>query len=276
MEKSIKDLLNFGIVVIDKPAGPTSFMVSDFVRSTLKLNKTSHLGTLDPQVTGVLPIALGRACRLTGYFLGHDKTYVGVIRVHQEISIEKLQEIIDLDFLGKIKQLPPRKSSVKRAIREREIKSFKILEKDNKDFLFISEVQGGTYIRKLCFDLGEKVGGAHMLELRRTVAGLFDESYSVTLYVLEKALEEFKKGNFDPLSKMIVPAEIAIKRAMECVQVKKDSLEKVLTGKPLVCEDLEKLPEEDIFAVFFGERFIEIAEKTSEANFFARPKFVLN
>ena len=75
-EKSIKELLEFGILNIDKPSGPTSFSVSDFVREKLKglgVRKTSHFGTLDPKVTGVLPIALNRACKLTGYFMKKKK-----------------------------------------------------------------------------------------------------------------------------------------------------------------------------------------------------------
>lgn len=76
--KSVKELLNFSILNIDKPSGPTSFQVSDFVRKELGLKKTSHFGTLDPKVTGVLPIALGRACKLTGFFIGHNKEYTGI------------------------------------------------------------------------------------------------------------------------------------------------------------------------------------------------------
>jgi H/ACA ribonucleoprotein complex subunit 4 len=66
-EKSLKELLEFGILNIDKPSGPTSFDISDGVRKKLGLRKTSHFGTLDPKVTGVLPIALNRACKLTGF-----------------------------------------------------------------------------------------------------------------------------------------------------------------------------------------------------------------
>jgi H/ACA ribonucleoprotein complex subunit 4 len=274
--KKIENLLNFGIIIIDKPTGPTSFSVSDLVRKFLELNKTSHFGTLDPQVTGVLPIALGRACRLTGFFLGHNKTYVGIIRVHKKISLEKLQELINKNFLGKIMQLPPKKSRVKRAIREREITSFKLLEKEGNDFLFISEVQGGTYIRKLCSDLGELVGGAHMLELRRTQAGIFSEKQMVSLHDFEKAVQEHKNGDSKLLEKIIIPAEKAIKEIMESVQAKPESLKKILTGKPLEKLDLEKSPKQDIFAVFNKEEFLEIAEKIPNDSFFARPKFVLN
>lgn len=274
--QDLKKLLEWGIIVIDKPTGPTSFSVSDFVREKLGVNKTSHFGTLDPQVTGVLPIALGRACKLTGYFLGHDKTYAGIIRVHKEITMEELQNEINAHFLGKIKQLPPKKSSVKRAIREREIKTFKILGKDGNNFLFITEVQGGTYIRKLCSDLGELIGGAHMLELRRIKAGIFKEEQAINLYDFEKAVKEYAKGNPSLLEGMIIPAENPIKETMEIVQLDPHSLKRILTGKPLAREDLLDLPKEEVFAVFLKERFIEIATKTQEKEFFARPAFVLN
>lgn len=155
-KKSISELIEFGIINIDKPSGPTSFDVSDFVRKKLELRKTSHFGTLDPKVTGVLPIALNRACKLTGFFLGENKKYIGIMRIHEETDIKKLNEIINRKFIGKIMQKPPVKSRVKRVEREREIISFKILEEEKKDFLFQTEVQGGTYIRKLIDDLGKE------------------------------------------------------------------------------------------------------------------------
>src|SRR3989344_6217648 len=98
-QKSLKELLEFGIINIDKPSGPTSFDVSEFVMKKLGLRKTSHFGTLDPKVTGVLPVALNRACKLTGYFLGEDKVYVGVMRVHREISLSELNKVIKEKFL---------------------------------------------------------------------------------------------------------------------------------------------------------------------------------
>ena len=94
-----------------------------------------------------------------------------------KLEEEKLKSEM-IKFLGKIMQLPPVKSRVARILREREIKIFEILEQgeDKKDFLFKTEVQGGTYIRKLVHDLGEELKtGAHMLELRRIRAGIFHE-----------------------------------------------------------------------------------------------------
>src|SRR3989338_1776111 len=164
--KSTEDLIKFGIINIDKPSGPTSFSVSHFMKNALKINKTSHFGTLDPQVSGVLPIGLSRACRLSEYLMHKNKTYVGIMRLHKDIEKNELEKIID-KFIGMIIQMPPVRSRVKREIREREIIYFNILEIDGKDVLFETEVQAGTYIRKLCDDVGKEIGGGHMLELRR-------------------------------------------------------------------------------------------------------------
>jgi len=123
-QKTIQELLEFGIINIDKSSGPTSFNISDFVKKKLNLRKTSHFGTLDPKVTGVLPVALNRACKLTGFFLGENKEYIGIMRLHEDVELEKIKKIIKEKFTGKIKQTPPVKSRVKRVEREREIQKF--------------------------------------------------------------------------------------------------------------------------------------------------------
>lgn len=280
MSKSIKELLNFGIIVVDKPTGPTSFSISDYVRRQLKLTKTSHFGTLDPKVTGVLPIALGRACKLTGTFLGHDKIYIGIMHAYKEQELKELQKIIDENFIGTIKQTPPKKSRVKRQERERDILQFELLEasENKKDFLFISEVQGGTYIRKLCSDLGEKIGGAHMLELRRTKAGIFEESRAVKLYDFEKAFEEYKNGNSKLLEKMIVPAEDAIKKVLTVINAKDECVRKLSTGKPLFSSDIVgEVPDDEDFAVFNKDKFIGLYKSTGQKQeIIAKSSFVFN
>lgn len=273
--KEINDLLNFGIIVIDKPAGPTSFSISDYVRMKLKLKKTSHFGTLDPMVTGVLPIALGRACKLTGVFLGHDKTYIGIMHTHKEQDIKNLQQIINKNFLGIIKQTPPKKSRVKRVEREREIKKFELIEEsdDKKYFLFLAEVQGGTYIRKLCSDLGEIIEGAHMAELRRIKAGIFDESQAIKLYEFDKLVDENR------LQEKIIPAQDAIKMVIPSYEVKDTCVFQLKTGKPLFEEDLveEKIIEAEQFSVFNNGKFIGIYSKVPrQNNIIAKPSFVFN
>ncbi|HJZ18930.1 MAG TPA: RNA-guided pseudouridylation complex pseudouridine synthase subunit Cbf5 [Candidatus Nanoarchaeia archaeon] len=278
--KTIKELLEFGIININKPQNPTSFDVSDFVRKTLKplgVEKTSHFGTLDPKVTGVLPIALNRACKLTGFFLGEDKEYIGIMRIHEEVSLEELNKIIKEKFLGKIKQIPPKKSRVARILREREINKFELLEKFGKDILFRADVQGGTYIRKLIDDLGKEIGGAHMLELRRVRAGIFKEENSVNLYDFEKAVEEYENGNEENLRKMVIPAEI-VSEVYPAIFVKEESAKKLFNGKPISNKDLVRKIEFDagkIVSIFAGERFIGMYAIVDSEEVFAKPKFVL-
>ena len=232
-QKSIQELLEFGIININKPAGMTSFDVVDHVRKKLGLRKTSHFGTLDPMVTGVLPIALNRACKLTGFFIGEDKEYIGEMRLHEDVPLEKIGEMIKKKFLGKIKQTPPVKSRVKRQERIREIMKFELLEKNGQNITFHAKVQGGTYIRKLIHDLGQALEiNAHMTKLRRARAGIFLEKDSVKL-------EEVKEEN---LKEIIIPAEI-VSEVYPIVQIKKDNLKQIFTGKPIHKNDLEKKDE---------------------------------
>jgi H/ACA ribonucleoprotein complex subunit 4 len=218
----------------------------------LGLRKTSHFGTLDPKVTGVLPIALNRACKLTGFFIGHDKEYVGIMRMHEDIELDKIEAMIKNKFLGVIKQTPPVKSRVKRQEREREVKVFELLEKNGKDILFRVVCQGGTYIRKLCDDLGRELGiGAHMLELRRTRAGVFEECESMTLY----GLDDEKK-----IKASIISGEEALKKIFPVVQVREESVERLLTGKPIMKGDVTLGKINNKFIVFCGDKFIGVYE----------------
>lgn len=277
-QKSIQELLEFGIINIDKPAGFTSFDVSNFVKKRLKLRKTSHFGTLDPMVTGVLPVALNRACKLTGYFIGEDKEYKGVMRIHKDISLEKIKDKIKEKFLGKIIQMPPVKSRVKRQLREREIKNFEILGKDAKDISFVVECQGGTYIRKLVHDLGEALGiGAHMIKLRRIRAGIFKEGKSVDKEKFEKAVEEYEKDNKKPLKEIIIPAEV-VSEIYPIVKIKKDNLKKIFTGKPIHKKDLIKkqnIKKDSIISVFCEERFVGMYRVLEAKEIFAKAEFVM-
>ncbi len=275
-EKPIQELLNFSLINIDKPQGPTSFQISQYIMHVLNLNKTSHMGTLDPQVTGVLPITLGRACKLSEYFMHKDKEYVGIMRVHSNISISSVKEEAS-KFLGKVVQLPPVRSRVKREKRIREVKELKILEKKDKDLLFSSNVQAGTYIRKLIHDLGEKIGGAHMLELRRTKASIFTEENSLNLYEFDKLVAELNKGNEAPIRKVLIPAEDAIKKVLPSVELSERNLRQILTGKPLIKSDF--LNDEDLeekFAAFIKDRFVGVYKKVKEGEILARAEFVFN
>lgn len=274
-EKSLKELLEFGILNIDKPESMTSFDVSDSIRRLLKpfgVRKTSHFGTLDPMVTGVLPIALNRAVKLTGFFLGEDKEYEGTMRIHEDVSLDEIRKAIKEKFLGKIIQKPPVRSRVKRQEREREIKLFHLLEKNGKDITFRTEVQGGTYIRKLIHDLGEYMKiGAHMISLRRIRAGIFHEKDSIPL-------KEFEKINEKSLREKILPAEI-VSEVYEPVEIKKETKEKVLHGKPIFLGDLletekKNLEAGKIISIFLGNQFIGMFKVVNEDKILAKPEFV--
>lgn len=281
-KKTINELLEFGIINIDKPSGPTSFSVSEYVCKRLNLRKTSHFGTLDPKVTGVLPVALNRACKLTGYFLGEDKEYSGVMRIHEEIDLDKIREIIKEKFLGKITQMPPVKSRVKRQDREREIYTFELLEKNGKDILFRVKCEGGTYIRKLIDDLGKETGiGAHMLELRRISAGVFneeDKKYpTVNMYDFDKAVHEYENGNDELLRKIIIPGEV-VGKAYPVLEIKGDDLQQILTGKPIHKKDVlkdEGWKVESIVSCFCNNQFIGMYKIFRGKEIFARPEFVM-
>jgi H/ACA ribonucleoprotein complex subunit 4 len=269
----------FFILNVDKPSGPTSFEVAEKVGKMLGVRKFSHFGTLDPKVTGVLPIAINRGCKLTGFFISHDKEYVGIMRMHEDISKEKLEKTIQKKFIGKIKQTPPVRSRVKREEREREIHSFEILEQDGKDVLFKVKCQGGTYIRKLIDDLGLELGiGAHMLELRRISAGIFSEEQKefINLYELEKAIKENR------LKEYLIPAEEALNKIMPSVFVKNSEKKRLLTGKAVYMEDLSreneiKKFEHNSFVSIFSddETFIGVYKVRLEKDIFAKPEFVL-
>jgi predicted rRNA pseudouridine synthase len=261
----MEKLLNFGLINIDKPAGPTSYSVSEFVKKLLGLGKTSHMGTLDPKVSGVLPVTLGRACKLADYFIRHDKTYVGILETHKECDIEELQDLIDDNFVGKIRQTPPKRSAVKIAERVREVYSWTLTDAsdDGRSFLFECRVEGGTYIRKLCSDLGDMIGGAHMGDLRRTEAGIFSEKEIYTLDELEAAVEKWKAGDDSVLKGMIVPAEVAIKKVLPVVQVEKRAVKSLYVGKPLFVSDVvgETNFDGDFFALFCGKKFIGVYKR---------------
>jgi len=276
--KTIAELLEYGIIIFDKPADCTSFDVSDFVRRKLKLRKTSHFGTLDPMVTGVLPIALNRAVKLTGYFLGEDKEYIGAMRMHEDVSLAEIKKVIDKKFMGTIIQLPPVRSSVKRQEREREIKKFELLEKKGKDISFLVECQGGTYVRKLVHDLGEEMKiGAHMIGLKRIRAGIFLEKNMTSKEEFEKAVEEYFNGDEKLLRKIIIPAEI-MSEVYPIVEVKKEFVEKILHGSPIDEKFLvkkQKMEKNKIISIFEDEKFIGMYKVINEGNIFAKSQFVL-
>jgi H/ACA ribonucleoprotein complex subunit 4 len=131
-------------------------------------------------VTGVLPITLEEATKTVQALLLAGKEYVCVMRLHAEVAEDKVKSILN-EFCGTIFQRPPVRASVKRRLRTRKIYYINFLEMNGRNVLFKVGCEAGTYIRKLCYDIGEALGcGAHMQELRRTRAGPFTENEKLT------------------------------------------------------------------------------------------------
>src|SRR3989344_4524186 len=156
-DRSTETMLQYSVINIDKPRGPTSHQVSAYVQQILGIKKSGHSGTLDPKVTGVLPVAVGKATKIVQALLPAGKEYVAIMHLHDDLPEEKIRSAC-AQFVGRIKQLPPLKSNVKREWRFRKIYYLEILEIKGRDVLFRVGCQAGTYIRKLIHDLGTAMG----------------------------------------------------------------------------------------------------------------------
>jgi len=214
-----------GVLVIDKPAGITSHDVVARVRRILDTRQVGHFGTLDPFATGVLPVSVGKATRFAQFYLKSRKSYEGKIRfgfatdtydatgkpaseprpvLLDRPSLEKLFQ----EYTGRLMQTPPPYSAKRvggvRAYKlarqqkpvnlepvEVEIYALELLEVNGDEVQFAVECSGGTYVRSLAHDLGQKLGfGAHLACLRRTAVAEFSQKRAVTLERLEEAHRE--------------------------------------------------------------------------------------
>lgn len=198
-----------GIVVIDKPRGPSSHQVTAWVGKILGV-PVGHAGTLDPGVSGVLVVMLGSAVRLAPYLQRGEKEYVCLWRLHGDLPRARIEEVAR-EFEGRIYQRPPRKSAVKRALRIRTVNRLEILEIEGRSVLLRVSCDAGTYIRSLCHHMGLAAGpGGSMRELRRTRSGSFTEADAHTLHELEDAAYAAREGNPAPLQGLILPIERAV------------------------------------------------------------------
>lgn len=258
----IPELQN-SLILIDKPIGPTSHKTTEYVKKILGVKKAGHSGTLDPKVSGILPIALNKATRILELLLNMPKEYVGVMRLHSDLNVKEIRNKIKEKFLGKIRQVPPRKSSVKRREREREIYEFRILEKRNKEVLFRVKCEAGTYIRKLIHDLGEELNiGAHMKELRRISVGFLKEKDALTLYELYDIVKLAKKSREEKLKKVLIPLE-KIVLFLPKINLKNSLVKKVKHGQYIPIKNIKIkgysknfTKVKDIYAGFSKNKFI--------------------
>lgn len=240
-ERTVDELLQLGIVVLDKPSGPTSHQVSAWVKQILGVEKAGHGGTLDPRVTGVLPVALNDVARALSALLAGDKEYIGVLRLHQDVEKKKVADMFS-DFTGEIYQLPPVRSAVKREMRKRTIYDLEILESVGRDWLFRVRCDSGTYIRTLCNDLGEALGiGGHMEGLRRTRTASLTEKHAHTLQDLKDAWVSWESdGDDETLRKVIEPMEKLLDHLPK-VQIKDTAVDAICHGADLAVTGISRI-----------------------------------
>lgn len=207
-ERGINELLNSGLINLDKPSGPTSHQVDSWIKGIFDIDKVGHGGTLDPNATGVLPIAIGNATKALQALLLADKEYIGVMKLHKDVDKKRILEVCN-SYVGEITQVPPVRAAVKRVKRKRHIYYFDVIQINDRDVLFRVGCEAGTYIRTLCVDIGKKLKiGAHLAELRRTRVGNLSEENSIILQDLKDAYIFWKEdGDEKAIRLMIHPAE---------------------------------------------------------------------
>jgi H/ACA ribonucleoprotein complex subunit 4 len=225
-------LLDNGIILLDKPSGPTSHELVAWTKRILGITKAGHSGTLDPGTTGLLPIGLGDATKALSILLLGPKEYYAIARIHQQKDLGIIDSVL-AQFTGEIYQRPPQRSSVKRSTRVRRIYELQRLETVNNILLLRVLCEAGTYIRKLVYDIGEILGtGATMFELRRTRVSVFSESPDnlVRLHDLVDAVETYKETkNEEKIRSFIKPIEVALEGVLS-VAVKDSAVDALCHG----------------------------------------------
>ena len=215
----------YGVLIVNKPQGPTSHDIVNRVRRLYSTKKVGHTGTLDPMATGVLVVLIGRAAKACEYSLSDRKKYTATLRLGIETDTEdttgnilktypvnvtedNVKEILS-SFCGKIKQIPPMYSALKvdgkklcdiareggtvdREAREIEVYSISAEHIEGNDYKLEVECSAGTYIRTLCADIGKALGcGGAMASLERSAACGFSISEALTIEEIEElSIEE--------------------------------------------------------------------------------------
>jgi H/ACA ribonucleoprotein complex subunit 4 len=244
-KRPIESLMYYGLVLVDKPAGPTSHEVVAWVKRILELDKAGHSGTLDPGATGLLPIGLGEGTKALSVLLLGPKEYYALARLHTHVSTEKVQKVMS-EFTGELYQRPPQRSSVKRVTRVRTVYEFDYLENYDRLVLMRILCQAGTYIRKIIYDIGEVMSpGATMVELRRTrVSNLSEQNGFVRLHDLADAYQRYKESKDDEkLRRLVLPIERCLE-GIRGVTVRDTAVDALCHGAPLAVPGVVSLPKD--------------------------------
>ena len=253
----------FGLLIVDKPVGPTSHKVVSIVRQGTGARKVGHAGTLDPRASGILVLCIGSATRLSEYLSSSDKQYEAVIQfgsstqtydaegevIRKTDSVPSEEEITAIlpEFRGEIQQVPPPYSAIKikgqkayelaRSGQDVELESrqvtihkLEVLSYQPPDLTLMIDCTAGTYIRSIAHDLGERLGtGAHLANLRRTKAGPFMLDDCTQLSELEQSFIS------DEWREFLVPAKNALPD-LPLIELRSDQHEEILNGRRIAAE----------------------------------------
>ena len=233
-ERGLQALMEAGVILVDKPPGPSSHQLASWARDILGLKRLGHGGTLDPFATGALTLLLGKATRLTEVVLSGDKTYIAILKIDSSISSKQVEEVLER-FSGEVYNVPPLESAVKIRVRTRVIQEIKLLESDQEDGLHTVSVscQAGTYIRTLARDIGLMLGTPCVLsELHRHSTGSFEQSSLCTMQQLADAAMLAEEGDEEALCRLIAPVE-RILGSIPGVWVRDSAIASICHGAPL-------------------------------------------
>jgi H/ACA ribonucleoprotein complex subunit 4 len=243
-ERPLSTLFEYGLILLDKPPGPTSHEVVSWVKKTLGLAKVGHSGTLDPGTTGLLPLGLGEATKALSVLTLGPKEYYALARVHSYISAKRIEPVMK-EFTGDIYQRPPQRSAVRRATRIRTVYSFDLLEQHERLLLMKIVCQAGTYVRKIIYDLGEVLSsGATMIELRRTMVSGFSEGTErfARLHDILDAFESYKENKDETkLRELIKPIEHSL-QSLRGVIVRDTAVDALCHGAQLAIPGIIAIP----------------------------------
>lgn len=279
-----------GVLLLDKPAGMTSNKALQEVKHLYRAAKAGHTGSLDPLATGMLPICLGEATKISAFLLDADKRYRVSCRLGQTTStgdadgeVVQTREFSDItmkdiekrvpDFSGAISQIPPMYSAVKHQgqrlyalAREgieverkpRTVHIYQLLLHALDDGILDLEVacSKGTYIRTLVEDLGEALGcGAHVVQLRRLSVGPFDGDM-VNIEALKAAAESIEDEGFAALDDYLLPIDSAIAHWPD-VHLDPDAAFYMKQGQPI---QVPHAPTEGWVRIYDKSRFLGVGE----------------
>lgn len=296
-----------GIVLLDKPLGITSNRALQIVKRLFNAAKAGHTGSLDPLATGLLPLCLGEATKVSGFLLDADKSYLATMKLGIKTSSADAEgEVIETrpvenyskkqikaaveNFIGDIEQIPPMHSALKvdgqplyklahqgkvieRKARSVHIFDIEILHHEADEIDIAVDCSKGTYIRTLAEDIGEKLGcGAHLSALRRTASGPFDLKYSVTLEELERLAEKAAEEGFADLDNVLMPAEDALEN-WESVYLSNDAAHYICQGQAVL---VPKAPTSGLVRLFSDEKgFLGIGEILDDGRVTPRRLFLI-